>query len=95
MIERWIVEEFFDDYEDWFTWGQRGHDNRFHSYHNARKAYEDWMKDFHYSPCHYRYCKITIQPETIINKEVHSQGKDPAIKEDLTTDVESQTMKIT
>jgi len=74
MIERWIVEEFHPTHKIWHAWGNMGQAfvYRFWSFHNARKAYEEHKRDFHYSPCTYRFRKIVIQPETIISTEVHS-----------------------
>lgn len=94
-VERWTVQEWHADYEMWFTWGGRGREYRFHSYHNARKDYEEYKKDFHYSPCMYRYCKVEIQPETIITTEVHSTIQLGGEEINLTQKAESQTMKFT
>ncbi len=93
-IEKWIVEELHPVYNIWHTWGGYGRPYRFHSYHNARKDYEVYKKDFHYTPCSYRFCKIEIQPETILTTAVHSTVE---LDEDinLTLNAESQTMKFT
>ena len=87
MIERWIVEEFDDDYEDWFTWGGK----RFSSLHDAKQEYDEYKRNFHYTPCFYRFCRIVIQPETVINKQVLLTNEEI----NLTTDAETQTMKFT
>jgi len=67
-ITRWTVQEFHDGM--WQTWsGMNGPEWRFWSFHNARKAYEENKKEFHYCPCTYRYCKVEIQPEYIVDIE--------------------------
>jgi hypothetical protein len=71
MYVRWIVEEFFEDCEEWFQWGEK--DNipyRFTSLKSAQNEYKEYQKDIHYTPCTYRFCKIYIKPERIVNKEV-------------------------
>ena len=95
MIERWIVQEWMSEYEYWQTWNSGSHDYRFWSYHNARKDYEEHKKDFHYAPCVYRFCKIEIQPETIISTKVHSTINVLDEEINLTQSAESRTMKFT
>ena len=73
-IERWIVQEWSEEYETWTSWFSHGGGSewRFWSYHNARKDYEEYKKEFHYTPRMYRYCKIVIRPEKVINTAIHS-----------------------
>ena len=92
-FERWIVQEWNPAYEAFYVWGKCGSDYRFWSYHNARNHYEEYKKEFHYTPCIYRYCKIEIQPETIINTAVHSTIDLNDKEINLTQTVEPETMK--
>ena len=72
LTEQWIIQVWEPAYEAWFSWGKDGHDYRFRTFNKAKKEYEEYQKTFHYSPCMYRYCKIVIIPERIINTAVHS-----------------------
>ena len=95
-IERWIVQEWNPAYEAWFTWGKCGSDYRFWTWQNARNHYEEYKKDFHYSPSMHRYCKTEIQLETIISTEVHSTISLDGEEINLTTQtVEQDEMKFT
>ena len=67
-ITRWSVQEYLNGM--WQTWGnRRGHEYRFWSLVNAKKGYDEHKNDFHYCPVTYRYCKVEIQPEYIVDIE--------------------------
>lgn len=97
VIERWIVQEWNAEYEYWQPWVGCGQTRewRFWSYHNARKGYEEHKKDFHYSPCMYRFCMIEIQPETTISTKVHSTIQLGGEEINLTQTAEAHNMKFT
>ena len=71
-IERWIVEE--DHYDDiWTPWYHRGtlQEYRFKSLESAEEQYEEYRRTFHYSvPREYRFVKVEIQPEYIVDRTV-------------------------
>ena len=96
LTERWIVQEWDTAYEEWFAWGKLGYDCRFKTYNNAKTQYEQYQKTFHYSPCMYRYCKIVIRTEEIINTAVHSTFAENGEEINLTIqNVEQDEMKFT
>ena len=95
-IERWIVQEWNHAYEAWYTWGKCGSDYRFWTWENAKNNYAEHKTDIHYAPCMYRYCKIVIQPESILNIAIHSTFTDNDEEINLTTQtVEQDEMKFT
>ena len=96
-IERWIVQEWNAEYEYWQPWVGCGQHQewRFRSYDNARRDYEERKKDFHYTPCMYRFCKIVIQPETVISTEVCSTFNELNEEINLTQTTGQQNMKFT
>jgi len=67
-LTRWTVQEFFNGM--WQTWSdRRTHDYRFFTLERAKADYEEYKKEFHYCPVTYRYCKVEIQPEYIVDIE--------------------------
>lgn len=72
LIERWIIQVWDTSYDGWFSWGFGVHQYRFRTFNKAKKEYEEYQKTSQYFPCMYRYCKIVIQNQRIINTAVHS-----------------------
>jgi len=67
-ITRWTVQEYFNGM--WQTWGNKhGHEWRYWSLERAKAGYDYYKTQFHYAPCTYRYCKVEIQPEYIVDIE--------------------------
>ena len=69
LLTRWIVQENINDM--WITWNNgRGFDYRFWSLESCKSDFEKHKNDFHYSPASYRFCKIIVQPEYIVETEI-------------------------
>ena len=96
LTERWIIQVWDTSYDGWFSWGFGVHQYRFRTFNKAKKEYEEYQKTFHYSTCMYRYCKIVIQNQRIINTAVHSTFDINGEEINLTTqNVEQAEMKFT
>lgn len=70
IITRWIVEQYYEDCGIWFVWGRPGCEYRFHSLQRAKDSYVHHMNSFHYVSVHYRFLKIQIEPESIVERDV-------------------------
>lgn len=73
IIIKYIVQFFNEEYEDWFDWCDGTTypiQFRFDSLEDAKEEVKEYKNSFHYSPAHYRFVKIQIKPETVVERDV-------------------------
>ena len=73
LLKCWIVQLFYNDYNDWFDWSDGSTypiQFRFTSLKSAKEAFEKHKNSFYFVPTHYRFVKISIEPEKIVEREI-------------------------